>query len=244
MKNEASWAATKFEPTKRRWRGSRDSRYLAVTSRITSDAAVRYYETYLKEYSSGHLLDLGCGTAPLYGIYRPLVRDITCVDWAGSPHDKSFADLEVDLNGPNSLPDASFDTILTTSVVEHIAAPEVFWDEIARVLRPGGVLILSTPFMYPLHEEPHDYHRYTEHQLRAQCESRCLTVLKLETFGGRAEVICDLLVKAFPRPRFLSRALVWVLQFFLVRTWKYRRNKPSTRRFPLGYVLAARKGVV
>ena len=69
----------------------------------------------------------------------------------------------VHLNGPLPFPDGSFDTFISTDVLEHIREPVIAWSEMAWVLRPGGKLIVSVPFPYSLHEEPHDYHRHTRY---------------------------------------------------------------------------------
>lgn len=55
----------------------------------------------------------------------------------------------------------SFDGILCTQVLEHIAHPEKAVREMYRVLKPGGILLLTAPQMNELHEIPHDYFRYT-----------------------------------------------------------------------------------
>ena len=61
-------------------------------------------------------------------------------------------------------------------MLEHVAAPERAIAELHRVLAPGGALVLSTPFVFEIHEAPHDYYRFTEHGLRqllrgfARCE--------------------------------------------------------------------------
>ncbi|MBS0461925.1 MAG: class I SAM-dependent methyltransferase [Proteobacteria bacterium] len=57
--------------------------------------------------------------------------------------------------------DDSFDSVLLLEVLEHVAQPGAVLTEIRRVLKPGGVLLLSMPFLYPLHDAPHDYQRYT-----------------------------------------------------------------------------------
>lgn len=241
MKNEAAWVPTKFEPTPRGWRGSRDPKNLAVSSRITSDAAIRYYEAYLRKYAGGRLLDLGCGKAPLFGIYRELVTEVTGLDWGGSYHEALYADITADLNEPLPLPDEGFDTILSTSVLEHVRRPELAFDEITRVLAPGGTAIIAVPFLYPLHEVPYDYYRFTRYCLDEMCTERGLTVLELEPFGGLGEAVCDMLAKALRRRRILCRVAVACFQFTLRLARRFRRRKEGIETHPLGYILAARK---
>jgi SAM-dependent methyltransferase len=56
---------------------------------------------------------------------------------------------------------SSFDTVLLLEVLEHVADAQQVLAEISRVLKPGGTLLISMPFLYPLHDAPHDYRRYT-----------------------------------------------------------------------------------
>lgn len=63
--------------------------------------------------------------------------------------------------------DESYDTILCTEVLEHIPNPQKAIDEMYRVLRPGGTLILTTRFLFPVHDAPGDYWRFTPYGLRS-----------------------------------------------------------------------------
>lgn len=65
------------------------------------------------------------------------------------------------------LADASVDTVLLLEVLEHVRDAPGVLASIARVLKPGGLLLLSVPFLYPLHDAPHDYRRYTSYGLEA-----------------------------------------------------------------------------
>jgi SAM-dependent methyltransferase len=56
-----------------------------------------------------------------------------------------------------------FDIVFCTQVIEHVPDPGALVEETFRVLRPGGFLVLTGPFWWPLHEEPHDYHRFTRY---------------------------------------------------------------------------------
>lgn len=64
-------------------------------------------------------------------------------------------------------PDATFDAVLVFDVLEHLQDPERALAGMRRVLRPGGRLILGVPFIYPQHDLPHDYARWSEAGLRA-----------------------------------------------------------------------------
>ena len=59
----------------------------------------------------------------------------------------------------------TFDTVVCSEVLEHVPDPACLLAEVTRVLRPGGHLLLTTPQTWGLHEEPHDYFRYTRYGL-------------------------------------------------------------------------------
>jgi SAM-dependent methyltransferase len=61
--------------------------------------------------------------------------------------------------------DGEFGTVLCTEVLEHVPEPEKAVRELYRVTKKGGKLILTTRFVYPIHDAPHDYYRYTKYNL-------------------------------------------------------------------------------
>lgn len=226
---------------------SRDRKVVAKASRFIVDTVAPHYERAIQTHASGHLLDLGCGHVPLYDIYRGIVTGNVCVDWGNSLHANSHLDHVVDLNEPLPLADSSFETVLLTDVLEHIPEPMRVMAEIARVLRPGGKLIVGVPFIYWLHEEPHDYYRYTEFALRRFCRLSGFRVLELESYGGLPEVLFDLTSKGLdlaPGPlRAVLRPLHTIASSFC-GTHLGRRISNGTRwSFPLGYLLIAEKAV-
>ncbi len=62
-------------------------------------------------------------------------------------------------------PDNNFDSVFLMEVLEHVHDPHKAISEIYRVLKPGGTLVFSVPFIFPLHDRPHDYFRYTKYGL-------------------------------------------------------------------------------
>ncbi|MBL9214667.1 MAG: class I SAM-dependent methyltransferase [Opitutaceae bacterium] len=107
----------------------------------------------------GRVLDVGCGRKP----YRHLVP---AAEYLGLELDTpelrglGAADLYYE-GGRFPVPDASFDAVICSQVLEHVFTPVEFLGEIRRVLRPGGRLLLTTPFAWDEHSQPHDYGRYS-----------------------------------------------------------------------------------
>ncbi len=121
------------------------------------------------------LLDLGAGTRPYAPLYERCFARCMSVDVQHSPHDISGVDR---LASADDLPfgDDSFQCIVCTEVLEHCSNPLTVMSEVARVLRPGGRVFLTTPFLVALHEMPYDYYRYTPSALRDLAEGAGLCV--------------------------------------------------------------------
>jgi len=246
MKNTDLWHPTKYVFTGTGYRASRDRREVALGSRLIADITAHVYARLLQKHAHGILLDFGCGKVPLYGAYRDLVVDVVCIDWRPGEH----VDHQVDLNQQIPLPDGHFDTILATDVLEHLACPDLVFREIARLLKPTGKAIISAPFLYWLHEEPHDYFRYSEYALVRLCEQSGLGVLLLEPYGGASEVLADMIGKLIVFSRLerlavcrgLLRVHLWLSQAILRTSLGKRLSTATARSFPLGYCLVVQKG--
>jgi SAM-dependent methyltransferase len=60
------------------------------------------------------------------------------------------------------LKDGVVDGVWVQAVLEHVLTPATVVEEIARVLRPGGLVYAETPFLQPVHEKAYDFTRFTE----------------------------------------------------------------------------------
>lgn len=244
MKHATSWTPTKFVMIEGVLSASREPGAVAVASRLNADLLAAALQEVTLRHARGKLLDLGCGTVPLYGIYRELVEEVTCVDWDNSTHNLRHVDLTADLNKPLELASASFDAVMLTDVLEHISEPRALLHEIRRVLVPGGVLIGTVPFLYRIHEEPHDHHRYTRFSLAAMAADAGFSVESLEPYGQGTDVLFDLLAKILVSAhwRWGETWASWAHRIGLrVRRSRLgrhlNRNQDPT---PLGYVFAFR----
>lgn len=245
MKDIDHWTPTKFAFEGGRLSASTDPACVAISSRLNVNLLAAALQPLLAKHARGHLLDLGCGNVPLFAAYRSHVGEVTCIDWANSEHQLRHIDQSCDLNGPLPLLDRSVNTVLLTDVLEHIAMPAALVGEIARILAPEGKLIASVPFMYRLHEEPHDYHRYTQHALRHMVESAGLRVAFLEPYGQGIDVVFDSLGKVIVdlHWRWGPRIAAWLQHAGLKLRgsnlgMKMNRGHVS---MPLGYLLVAQR---
>lgn len=133
--------------------------------------------TSIKSYPNGILLDVGCGKKP----YAKLFDQVTHYVGLEAPSTVSRSSV-IDVFGlAENLPfrAALFDTVLCTEVIEHVPEPKHVLQECHRVLKQDGILILSTPQTWGLHEVPHDYYRYTEFGLRYLAQATGFRVIKV-----------------------------------------------------------------
>lgn len=241
MRNETSWKPTRFVRKGDAFGASGDPDIVPVVSRLAVDRTAAAYWSMLRDAAHGDLADLGCGRVPLYEMYREQVSSVTCVDWADTQHDLVYADVVADLNKPLPFDGAVFDTVVLADVIEHLHSPHVLFGELGRVLRDHAAVVVGVPFLYALHEEPADYHRYTEYQLRRLFELGELEVVHIEPLGGPVEVMGDIVSKlarhAGDRHAIVARAVHMACGSRLVRTFSARHS----RRWPWGYAALGRR---
>ena len=87
---------------------------------------------------------------------------------------------------------AEFDTILLTEVIEHIPDPFLAVKEVSRILKPGGILLLTWPFNYPMHEMPNDHFRYTEFQMERMLKNNSIKITKIIRRGNWLAILHSL----------------------------------------------------
>lgn len=144
--------------------------------------------------AKGRLLDVGCGDKPYLHLFAPYVTE-----YLGIEHEASFAATAASKSerGPDLVYDGkrlpfdegTFDTVLNVQVLEHTPHPKELVLEMGRVLREDGILILSAPFQFRLHEEPHDYFRYSPHGLRTLCDAAGLEIVRIYNQGSLWSVL-------------------------------------------------------
>ena len=106
------------------------------------------------------VLDVGCGNRPYEGLFKNC--SYIGLDVENSGRSMALKQPDYFYDGKKiPFKSESFDVLLSTQVLEHVANPPALLNEMFRVLKVGGVLIISLPFVFPEHEQPFDYYRFT-----------------------------------------------------------------------------------
>lgn len=134
----------------------------------------------IKKYGerlNGSCLDLGCGDS----FYRPFLK---CDNYIGFER-KHLGQVSV-IGVGEHLPFGSetFDSLLATEVLEHIADFQSCLSEINRILKTKGVLYVTVPMTWPHHYEPNDYYRFTRFGIQEVLERHNFRIIRIERFGG------------------------------------------------------------
>jgi len=144
----------------------------------------------------GKLLDFGCGSKPYKSLFS--VESYTGLDFEMTGHDHTTEEIDVWYDGRViPFPDEHFDCVLCSEVVEHLFDAHAAIAEIHRVLKPGGKLLLTCPFVWIEHEVPYDYSRYTQYALRHVLEQGGFRVLEEEKRGLFIEALTQLRILYF-----------------------------------------------
>lgn len=243
MRNAEKWAPSKFVLRNGWLRANADARFVAPGSWLITDLIAEAYEDALKRVSGSVLLDLGCGTVPLYSIYASQGRSVICVDWPGSLHGYLHLDCYADLNRGVPIRSESCDVVVLSDVLEHVYSYAVLLAEIRRVLSVDGRLLLNVPFLYRIHEAPYDYFRYTSFALARVLAEAGLHIEELRVIGGPPEVLTDTLAKFIAQIPVLGRFAAMALQYLVrgvLRVSAAKRGPAnSASAFPLGYFVIA-----
>jgi SAM-dependent methyltransferase len=133
--------------------------------------------------ADARIIDIGCGLKP----YRKLFASetYTGIDIQGGGHTDTAKTVDAYYDGVHiPFPDASFDALICTQVLEHADDPEALVKDCARVLAPDARVFFSMPFTYPEHEKPYDFRRFTRFEHKRLLEKNGFSEIRIEQTTG------------------------------------------------------------
>ncbi len=194
-------------------------------------------------YMKGHVIDIGGKKVNKRGDFRPPLSQVQ--SWQYANMDKS-TNPDFCCNAERiPVNDASFDTALLCDVLEHVREPEVVLGEAFRILKKcGGVLIISIPFLFPVHADPSDFQRWTDSKIKLVLESLGFLDIKVEPMGGVGAVTYDLLLVSFGGVQNRYYRLFGLMGLRLTKPFFNIMEKVlilSEKRITTGYFVVAKK---
>lgn len=188
-----------------------DSRHFILSE--LHQHVVQFADGYLKGHNAV-VVDLGCGDMPYRELLLPWAKEYIGVDLPGSRADHFFGP-----DGRTSLGSESADVVISTQVLEHVDSPSAFLEECLRLLKPGGVLLLTTHGQWPYHPNPADYWRWTCDGLRRTVEA---PGFRIESFRGAMSLLGtsiqffqDACLLNLPIPRVLWKPFAFTMQLLV-----------------------------
>ena len=132
------------------------------------------------------VLDAGAGIAPYRDHFKHTHYE--SADFCQVHKDYAEVNYVCDL-ASIPVPSNSYDFVLLTQVIEHLPEPERVLRELFRVLKPGGCMWFSGPLFYPEHEQPYDFHRFTQFGFKHLFKTVGFQLEKLEWLEGYAGTV-------------------------------------------------------
>lgn len=201
---------------------------------------IKALKPLIGKYTSGKLLDAGAGRMAYKHILEKRCQEYVGMDIGN----QAGLDITGDIQ-QMKLADNSFDTIFCSQVLEHVPEPQKAISECYRVLEKGGHLILSAPHLGYLHNEPHDYYRYTKHGLRFMLEKVGFKILTLEPAGGvlsfLGHIPSTLLVNMLYNVPLLHHLSMKINKLYVRLVCWLDERLERQKVYALNYVLAAEK---
>ena len=187
----------------------------------------------------GKVLDLGSSQSS--ASYLKLFRKTTGVEVTLTNIKAQPGVTEVNVEDPFPFADGTFDVVCAFNLFEHVLHFDRCPDEVARVLKNGGLFYYGTPFLLQIHPNPNDYFRYTASAIAAIWGKSGLVVERISPLGGPCMAILHIFSRALVPPRVRGKLTACLLPLAIlldraVDAISLRRSGERTsHKYPLFY---------
>lgn len=192
---------------------------------------------YSLKYILGKTLDLGAGSAKYRNIIKKKASEYTTFDVVPGENIDVVGDV-LDLPFENE----SFNTVVSTQVLEHVEKPWIMIKEVRRILEKDGICILTAPFLIPYHADPHDYFRYTTEGMKSLFKNEGFEILESDSYGRMFLVLSEFIRLVWFNPYKKAKRGSWRINRFLVKLAQFL-NKFSKNKIIYAnvYIIAKKK---
>ncbi len=187
------------------------------------------------------LIDLGAGQSDFAELTKAF--ELCAVDFYPYPGVRVVCDLEDDL----PFTDNSADIVLISNLLEHVREPNAVLKECHRILKPGGLLLGTVPFMIQIHQRPYDFYRYTEMNLRYLFQKHAFRDASIEAVSNSYILLFNAATSFFvriieeARYKIFYRILWKVVRIKFALFQKFFEGRSADANNPLGYLFKAYK---
>ncbi len=211
---------------------------------LMSKMTRKNFDKHIEKYaSSSRTLDVGSGGNP----YKEFFPNRISMDIV----DDNDVDIVADVHNMKVFKDGEFDNVLCTEALEHFCNPFKAIEEIKRVLKKDGLLILTTRFIMPLHEVPNDYFRFTQYGLEQLLKD--FEIVELHEDENTIETLAMLMqrigyqtdtlyFKPFKLFWFVAAKITKLFSFVLTKQYGEINNKNEVKNMMTsGYLVICKK---
>ena len=127
---------------------------------------------------------------------------------------KRNPDVVADICSMVDFEDECYDAVFMVEVLEHVKSPQKALQEVHRILRKGGILILTTPFLFEIHDRPYDYYRFTKYGLELLLED--YASVQIQARNRYLDAIIVLIMRLFVSHHIQDKAIAILLMLAVI----------------------------
>ena len=183
------------------------------------------------------VLDIGAGPSPFRDLYARF--KLTSTDW----EKQEIVDTVMDLDKEFPFEDRAFDLVTSSNVFEHVYTDKSIFES-HRVLKTGGWIVGSTPFLIAVHQAPHDYYRFTRFFFEKKMLEAGFKNVKVVEIGSAYDVVWhnsrQMFMKAFEQNWFMAKISSNILKIYFLIFGKFLSGVEN-KNMCLGYMFYGQK---